>query len=349
MKTLLKVLVFIVIMGILGVVGMKLVKKAREKEASMKPPKIYPIVVSKMTPKFSQVRLTLPYLAVVENDKDVNLASRIAARVEKIVRSGEKVKKGEVVVKLDTTDIKSSISSVKNEIKANEINLKNLLKTHKRTLELLKVKGASIEQSEKEESLIAKTKATLLSLKDKLKELKNALTYATIISPVDGVVTKTFVSEGAISAPGKPLLRISAKNGFYLLVRVPADIPVKSIIFKKEEFPAVELGSTFHGLKEYKVYVDDSSLVSGDRVEVDVVTFKDRAILLPFDAVLSLQDKNLVLEIDGGQAKPKRVHIVQSGEQGIVVKENIEGKNIVVAKPDIMLRLLSGYPLIVKE
>ncbi len=349
MKKLLKVLVLLVVIALLVIGGVKLIKKAKAKEASLKPPKIYPVVVSKMTPKIDNVRLTLPYLAVVGNDKDVILSSRIAARVLYIVNSGKRVKKGDIVVKLDTTDIKSSILSTKNKIKAAKTNLKNLLKTHKRTLELLKVKGASIEQSEKEESLIANIKANLQSLKDKLKALENSLTYATIKSPVDGIVAKQFVSKGALSAPGRSLLKISAKNGFYLLVRAPANTPIKGVIFNNKEYKAIDLGSTFHSLKEYKVYVDDNRLVSGDRVEVEVVTYEGKGIVLPFDGVLNLNGKSYVLKIDGNRAEPKEIHIAQSAEQGILVNENIENSNIVVAKPDIMLRLLSGYPLKVKE
>ena len=339
----------VVVVAALGVAGVKAVKKARAKDKAIPTAKIYPVVVSKMSPKVSQVKLTLPYLAQVANDKDVKISSRIAARIIKILPSGSSVKKGDLIVKLDTTSIQSALSSVREQMHSTKINLQNLEATHKRTLELLEVKGASIEQSQKEESMIAATKASLNALKQKEIELQNNLSYATITSPVDGVIAKTFASKGAVSAPGKPLVSISSKEGFYLLVRVPSDLPIRGVEFAGKQYDAIALGSTFNGLAEYKVYTGDKNLTSGDRVEVNVIVFDAKATLLPFDALLNRDGKSYVLVIEKNHAKAEKVDIIQSGEQGVVTAQNLEGKNIVVAKPDILLKLTSGYALHVKE
>lgn len=90
-------------------------------------------------------------------------------------------------------------------------------------------------------------------------------------------------------------------------------------------------------------------MTSGDRVEVNVVVFNHKAILLPFDALLNRNGKSYVLAAEGNKATAQEVHIIQSAEQGVVVSENLEGKKIVVAKPDILLKLVSGYTLKVEE
>ena len=82
---------------------------------------------------------------------------------------------------------------------------------------------------------------------------------------------------------------------------------------------------------------------------MNVIVFQQKAMLLPFNALLNRDGKSYVLLIQGNKAEAKEVHIVQSAEQGIVIAENLEGKNIVIAKPDILLRLASGYALKVKE
>ncbi|QOP45819.1 efflux RND transporter periplasmic adaptor subunit [Sulfurimonas paralvinellae] len=344
-----KITIAVAVVAGLGVAGVKKVKEARAHDANLPKAKIYPIVVSTMTPKIAPVTLTLPYLAEVANDKDVQLASRIAARIQMIKPSGSSVKKGDVVVRLDTTTIKSSLASVQEQMQAAKIALDNLEATHKRTLDLLKVQGASIEESQKEMTMIANTQAQLNALKQKEIELKNNLSYATIVSPVNGVIAKTFASQGAISVPGKPLVAISSKNGFYLMVRVPTDLPIRGVKFHGRFYAATPLNTTFHGLAEYKVYTGNVNLVSGDRVEVDVVTFNQKATLLPFDAILNKDGKSYVLVAQGNKAKAQEVHIVQSAQQGVVVSDALEGKKIVVAKPDILLKLTSGYALKVKE
>ncbi|MBA1432864.1 MAG: efflux RND transporter periplasmic adaptor subunit [Epsilonproteobacteria bacterium] len=349
MNKYIKLTIGLVVVAGLGVAGVKKVKEARAHDANLPKAKIYPIVVSVMTPKVTDVKLTLPYLAEVANDKDVKLASRIAARIQMIKPSGARVTKGEIVVKLDTTTIKSALASVQEQLQATKITLENLEATHKRTLELLKVHGASIEESQKETTMIANTQAQLNALKQKEIELKNNLSYATIVAPVNGVIAKTFASQGGISAPGKPLVAISSKNGFYLMVRVPTETPIRGVKFNGKFYAATPLNTTFHGLAEYKVYTGDANLVSGDRVQVDVVTFDQKATLLPFDAFLNKNGKSYVLVVNGAHATAKEVHIVQSAEQGVVVSDNLQGEKIVVAKPDILLKLTSGYALKVKE
>ncbi len=349
MMKLLKIIIGLAVVVALALAGIKAVKQAKAKDASQPQAKIYPVVVSKLSPKISKVKLTLPYLAIVGNDKDVQLSSKIVARVMKIKKSGSYVKKGELIVSLDTTDIENNLISTKDQIKATNISLENLIKTHKRTQELLKVQGASIEESQKEENIIAKTKASLNALEQKKIGLENTLSYAQILSPVDGVISKTYLNKGSISAPGKPLVEIKSKNGFYLLVRVPNDLAIKGVEFNGKLHNVTPLGTTFNGLAEYKVYTNDAKLISGDRVEVNVVTFNGDGQFLPFDAILNRDGKSYILVIQGDNAIQEEIHIVQSAQQGVIILENLENKQIVIAKPDILLKLTSGYKLKVKD
>ncbi len=351
MKKTVKIVLLLVIVALLIIAGVSIIKKKKAEAAKVPAAIIYPIVSKVISPKVGDVTLTLPYLAVVGNDADIMVASKLPARVEMIKKSGEKVKKGELIAKLDTTELLSNIESIKGQISAAKIALANLIQTHKRTKKLLAVGGASIEQSQKEASLIAATKAKVSALKEKLRALNNNLSaYAQIVSPVDGVVSKAFATVGAMEMPGKPLLQISAEGGKnnYLLVRAPGNVNVKGVIFRGKSYAAHALGSSFHGLLEYKVYVDAGKLTSGDREEVSVVIYHDKAILLPFDAVLNRDGKSYVLVAKEKKAEPQEVHILESGEEGVVIKENIEGKKIVLAKPDILLKLVSGYALKVK-
>jgi len=348
MSKIVRIIIVIGVIAGLGFVAITKLKAKREANSAAQKAKIYPIVVKSLSPEIQKVKLTLPYLALVANDKDVKLSARISARILKIKASGSRIKRGDIVVKLDTTRMRSTLATLKEQLQAANVSLKNLEATHKRTLELLKVHGASIEESQKELSMIANAQARIVSLKQKEIELNNSLSYATITSPVDGVIAKRFANQGALSAPGKPLVAISSKNGFYLLVRVPTSLPIVGVDFQGKEYSATALGTTFHGLAEYKVYIGQNKLTSGDRVEVDVVTFHQKATLLPFDAILKRNDKSYVLVIDGDSAHAKEVHIVQSAQEGVVVSENLENKKLVVAKADILLRLLSGYLLKVK-
>ncbi len=350
MKKIVKIIIAVVVVALLIVAAVKTIKAKKAAQARIPVAKTYPIVAKTYTPKLSGVRLTLPYLAVVGNDADIMVSSRIAGRIEWIKKSGSRVKKGEEIARIDTTDIEGNIRAVRSEIDAAKISLANLLQTHRRTKALLDVQGASIEQYQKESTMIAAARAKIDALRQKLRALENNLSYAQIRAVTDGVVSKTFVSEGAMAMPGKPLLRIAAQGKTnYLLVRVPGSVPIKGVLFRGKRYNAEALGSSFNGLPEYKVYVDDPALTSGDRVEASVIVYEGKGIKLPFDTILDRDGKSYVLRVAGDRAEPEAVHVVQSGEEGVVIREDLSGQKLVLAKPDILLRLTSGYALQIKE
>ena len=306
--------IVIIILAIFAVVN------AKRKEANMPIAKKYGIMVSTIKPQLEEVALTLPYLAQTENDKDVKLSSKVTAR------------------------------SLKSQIKATEIALKNLEDTHSRTKELLAIKGASIEQFQREESNIEATKAKLEALHQNEIDVNNTLTYATILSPVDGVISKTLANKGDMCLPGHPVANISAKNGFYLLLRIPTDLPVYGVSFNNTMYPAVDLNSTFNNLEEYKVYVNSKGFTTGDRIEVNVIVFKGNSIKLPFDAVLNRDGKSFVLLKENNKAKAIPVNIIQTGENGLVISnKDLAGKELVVAKQDILLKLLGGTNILTQK
>jgi len=345
-----KTLTWIIVLVVILIGAIMVVKHAKKRVADAPAATNYSMVVKTIKPEIRQDTLTLPYLAIVKNDEDVMLSSKIAARVVSIIPSGTTISKGQIIARLDNTSIESEIHSVNAQLLAANTSLKNLQATHQRTLELIAVKGASIEQSETEESKIADTQSMIESIKQKLNDLNNNLSYATIKAPTSGIISQTMANVGDMSMPGQPLAIISAKRGAYLEIRVPSDLKVYGVLMNGKSYEAVSLNSTFNGLAEYKVSVNNLALKTNDRIEIDVEVFNGKAIMLPFDAVLNRNGKSYVFEKDGDHAVAKEINIIQTGQNGIVVNNpELAGKEIVVEKPDILLRLLSGVSLKTRE
>ena len=346
MKNIIKVVVVL----FLVIAGAVIVLRTKMKEAALPAAKGYAITVSVMKAELKNVMLTLPYLAQTQNDKDVYLTSRVSARVEFVQRSGKAVKKGEIIARFDNMSLQSNLNSLQAQLLAQQIALGNLISTHKRTLELLSVKGASIEQSETEEGKLASLEAGIESLNQNINDIKNSLTYTTITSPVDGKISKTMVNTGDMAMPGQPLATISANSDFYLLLLMPTGMKVFGVIVDNKHYEAIALNSTLNNLAQYKVYVDSENRMTGDRIEVNVVVYDGNAIKLPFDAVLNREGASYVLEKDNNKAVAVKINIIQSGEDGIVISDNnLDGKQIIIAKQDVLLTLLSGVSIKVAE
>ncbi|MCX6173977.1 MAG: efflux RND transporter periplasmic adaptor subunit [Ignavibacteriales bacterium] len=324
--------------------------RAKKAEEALPSAKTYAITVSTIKAQQQQVKLTLPYLAQTQNDMDVNLASKIAARVEYVKNSGTFVRKGEIIARLDATTIEANKASVQSQLSAAKTALKNLEATHKRTLELLAVKGASIEQSEMEESQLAELRAKVEASTQNLNDATNNLSYAIIKSPVDGQISRNIVNPGDMIMPGQPVATLSASSDFYLMLYVPSDLQVYGVNVGGKDYKAIPLNTTLNGLSAYKVNVEAHGMTTGERVEVDVEVYNGNAIKLPIDAILNRDGMNYVFVKENDKAVATKVNIIQTGEDGVVIGNNeLSGKELVVAKQDILLTLLSGASIKTEE
>ena len=344
---------------LLAVLGVRLIQSKKAALAQIPPAKIYGVVVPIKTATTGHARLTLPYLAEVHSDSDVQIASKVTSRVEMIASSGHRVKKDEVVVRLDASDLKAKrkslqlkIQEVRSQILAKQTDLDSLKKTHARNQELLDIQAISKDKFETETAHIQSLAASIQSLKSSIaalrqsiREIDDTMTYITIRSPMDGVVSKTFVAEGGIASGGKPLLSISGGSEKRLVVRVPDNVKPVAIVQNDGLCKLQFLNSTFHGLDEYSCQAQ-SSLAAGNRTEIKLVIYEGDGVLLPVNGVLSINGKNQVLVVDGDRASPVEVEIRAEGSEGLVVEGLKPGTEYAVAKPDILLKLMSGVTVI---
>jgi biotin carboxyl carrier protein len=352
----LKIVIPVLLAVILAVSGMRLIKKRQATDEKLPPAQQIAIVVKTYHPKIENKEITLPYIAIVKNDNEVLINTKFAGKILYLKDLGDKVKKGEIVAKIDDSDLKaklkeinSQINSVKNKINAEKINLDNLTATHQRTKQLLDVKMASIEQYQTEESKIASLKAQIKADKNSLnalyankQALLNNMTYTTLKSPINGIVSAKMLNKGDIAFAGKPILKITPKNGNYLFVTLPKNY--KEIIYKNKTYSLIPLNNTFNSLKTFKANVNDPSLLNGEKVNIKVVEYDGKGVFLPYDAILTVNGKNYVFVVNGGKVNVTEVHIKAEGENYALIDKNITNP-VIIAKPDILLRIKAGYPI----
>ena len=357
MKKIVKIAIALIVIIALVAGAVKLVKKRKAEDKNIPTAQIYPVAVKAIEPKRGKIQTTVNYIALVKNDKNVIINSKFAGKIKFIKKLGEKVKKGEIVVKIDDSNLKaelksvnSQINSVKNLIEADKVNLATLIDTHKRTKKLLKVKMASIEQFNAEKAKIAALRAKLIADKNKLKTLKaqknvilDNLTYTEIKSPISGIISEKFLNKGDNAFAGKPILKISSKEGNYLFI--PLAKEYKEIIYKNKIYKLIPLNSTFNGIAAYKANVNDKNLIEGEKINIKVVTFDGKATLVPFNSILTINGKNYVFDTNG---TPIKVTILAEGNEGVVIKKDLKNKLIIKANPDILLKIKAGYPVKIK-
>lgn len=378
MKRRVNVKVIIVIVCIV-IALILLVKKRRSDLASLPPARVTPAVVSVKELRPEQVTLTLPAVAVVASDVSTVLSTKVSGQVLTVTkREGETVKKGEVLARIDVADLEAKrqglifqrqgviaqIQAKKSEVQAFETSLKTALDSHKRTKELLDVKGASPEQYSQEEAEIARIKAglaasqktvetlqkTVETLDSSIKEIENQISYATIVAPIDGRIAQILARPGDLATPGKPLIKLSSKAGLYLNVSLPDSVKAEAVLLKGEYLPLTPKDQTSEtGLIQYvSILPQNSGFVEGQFVSVNVVLWRGEGILVPLDALLTVGNSTSVFVMnEKGKAERRTVTIKARGVEGVIVNEDLSGSKVLVAKPDILLRVASGVPVVV--
>ncbi|MEC9491486.1 efflux RND transporter periplasmic adaptor subunit [Flexistipes sp.] len=371
-----KKIISILIVIVVVFAAVMLLKKRKAQMAEAKPPAVRPIVVESFTLKKDKVLLTLPYIATVKSDSGAEINTKIAGRIEKLpVQTGERVKEGDLLAKIDSDDLNSKINglqeekqslkwdiqSVKSVLRAKHTALQNLKKKHARTAELLKVEGASIEEYESEETSIAalkseikiqKNKINILQnkikiLESKISEVKASLKYTKIYSPVSGTVSTKYASEGENIMAGRKILDITGNDKKYLEIQLPPDKTAKTIKTNGEFYNIKGLNDTdASGTLRYKTsYIKKLKASPGEILPIELVTYRGNNKLLPYNAVLDKDSDKFVFVYSSGNVKARQIDVAHSGIQGIIA-DNLSGvKRVITAKPDILLRVLSGVPV----
>ncbi|GAB6078593.1 efflux RND transporter periplasmic adaptor subunit [Hydrogenobaculum acidophilum] len=227
--------------------------KRKEYVDEEKSAKAYPLVLKQAYAKEGSIREGQIFLGKFEPKNEATIASRLSAYILYIAKEGTKVKKGDILVKLDDKDIISNINATENNEKALafqkkslEENLKSLkvsyenqAKIFNRDKILYENKAISEEAYEKSQDAYERAKSAykgaieqinaiqnqMQALNSQASALEDSLNYTTIRAPFDGVVSKRYLKVGNLATPGKPLLDLEGVGDDYeVYVDVPQNI-----------------------------------------------------------------------------------------------------------------------------
>jgi hypothetical protein len=119
----------------------------------------------------------------------------------------------------------------------------------------------------------------------------------------------------------------------------------KTVVFENHRAPLHFLQNA-NGVDEYRADIP-LTLDSGARVEAKILTYEGNGVFLPREALLFKESKAYALVVNGHSAKAVEVNIIAKGDEGYVVS-GAPLEKVVVAKSDILLKLLSGASLAIK-
>lgn len=345
-----KRIVIIVAIVLIVAAGLVLLHKRKADLAQASPAPVLSVVVAPMELKSQPVTLTLPAMGVVASDVSAVLSTRISGRITKVLkREGSPVHQGDLIALIDNGDLEAKRKGLLAKRDGVDAEIETQRQAHQRTLELFKVKGASLEQKQMEEAAIERLVKERESLQQNIREIEVLSSYARIIAPVDGTVSQLLVRPGDLATPGKPLVRIASSESLYLKLSLPNSVTASEVIIQGKALPLAskdQAGKT--GLVQYVAPLPpNAGLVEGEYVNVNVIVYQNQDVLVPVDALLTMNGASSVFVLsDDNKAVRVNVSIKARGIEGVTVAQNLAGRRVIVAKPDILLRVAAGVPVI---
>ena len=343
-----KKIIALLLVLILAISVVLLVKKRQANLAKAPVANVLPVVTESVTLKSGQVTLTTPAMAMVASDLSTTLATKVSGRVLAVhKKQGDFVKQGEKLIVIDASDLDARKAALSAKIEGLTYDIAVQRENHERTMKLFAIKGASLEQTRMEEAALANLEKGKDSLVQNIREIETLSSYSTLVAPVAGTVSELLVNSGDIAVPGKPLLRIAAEQGLYLTLSLPDSITPQGLLVNGAAIKTVPRNqASVAGLVQYVASLADSTgLVEGQYLNLQVVLFAGNGVLVPMDGLLTMGGKAYVLVLEGDLARKVPVTVLHRGSEGAVVGEDLTGRVILVAKPDILLRAATGVPV----
>ena len=193
--------------------------------------------------QYREVEQTFTAEGVVEAVKQSTVAAQIAGRVVAVnFDVGDRVSKGQVIVRIDPTEVNQMYAASQAQIAQAQATLRNAQAQFERTQRLVEQKFMSAAALDKAQADFKAARAQLAAAEAGGGQAAATRSYATVTAPYSGVVSARHVELGETAVPGKPLM-----TGFNPQeLRVVASVPqrkldaVRKLAGASVEFPALD-------------------------------------------------------------------------------------------------------------
>ncbi len=359
-----KGVISILIILLLAFGGFVLFKKRAEELKRAPKPFKPPIAVTVKKVKLGTLEIKEHYTGVLLPVKEVILATKVSGWIEQIAKDvGDRFKKGDLLVKVDSRELKAKLRALKSQLFGAEEELAVKKKIFLRNEVLLKHEAISQEAFDVSKMAFELAKSKVNALKDQISALEAQLSYSTIRAPFSGIVLAKLKNTGDFVAPGMPILKVlDPSKGYKLIINLPQE---KVTYLKPGKKVYVKFGEKVIIKRIFKVYPETSpsglasievrfkkspfNLPVGSTIGVDVVFKRVKGFVLPIKSLVTGKRKGVYV-FENGHLKFVPVKVLGISGGLFVAKGDLKpGDEVVVGDPGLLLRLYPGEKAILGE
>ncbi len=278
--------------------------------------------------------------------------SAVASQTNGVVNSinfeaGDKVKKGEVLLRIDSEILDAQILSLRASVNIAKIDLENNTRNYNRYYELMRQKSISQKVYDDSYFKFNISKQNLNMVEAKLNEQLINKLNKTIKAPYDAVVVEQNIELAEWASAGKTITTIVSTNEVDLIFNLPTSYVYKlnnkdnyEIILKGEKIVSKLYANIAKGDTrtrtfpvKFKAKVNNDFLYDGMEVKINLPrTKKQTALMVPRDAVIKRFGKDVIFLDVKGIANMLPVQILGYTLENVAVsaKGLSEGASVVI-------------------
>lgn len=214
----------------------------------------------------------------IQASNSADLSTRMMGYVKKVhVNVGDKVRKGQLLVSINNTDLQAKKGQVNAGITQAKTAFNNAEKNYKRFKNLFASNSVTQKEMDDMTANYQMAKAGLEAANQKKNEVNAQFAYSNITAPFSGVVTRKNIDTGDMTNPGIPLISIETPKEFEVLAMVP-ETEISQI--KKGTTVTVLLKALEKTIKGKVIEVSTSAKNTGGQYLVKVNLEKTDAAIL---------------------------------------------------------------------
>jgi RND family efflux transporter MFP subunit len=169
------------------------------------------------------IRLPLSESAVgtIRAVHETSIGSKLLARVVELdLKAGQKVQQGDVLIRLDDTDLRAKLQQAKAAVASAEALYARAATDEKRDAQLMRSRTISQQQYDNALASLRSAEADLHRAQAAVNEVQATLDWATIRSPIEGTVIDKKVDVGDMVTPGQMLVTLFDPKRMQLVASV---------------------------------------------------------------------------------------------------------------------------------
>lgn len=271
-----------------------------------------------------------------------DLGFRVAGKVERrVVNVGDRVRKGDVLARLDEIDLRLQSEQADAELRAAVANLRQASADLQRAATLNEKGFAATANLDRQRAVEAEARSRLLRAERALSIARNSLSYAALTADADGIVVSTSVEPGQVMSAGQAAIRLAHTGEKEGVVAIPESFGVapgaKAAVKLwsrpghaygaklREIAPAADPASRTY-LAKFSIPEADDAVQLGMTATVTVGEGEgEKVVRLPLSALYSQSGAPAVWTIDGeGRPRLKPVKIAAYEAREVLIASGLQ-------------------------